>query len=38
MHSSACKEPIIPTTGPNIPASEQFETVSGAGAFAYKHL
>jgi len=30
--SSACNDPIMPTTGPRIPASEQFDTVSGAGA------
>lgn len=36
--SSACIDPIIPTIGPKIPASEQFETVSGGGATGFKHL
>ena len=27
---------MVPTIGPRIPASEQFETVSGGGAFGYK--
>jgi len=35
--SSACKEPTMPTTGPKMPASEQLETVSGAGALGYRH-
>jgi len=34
--SSACNEPIIPTIGPRIPASEQFATDSGGGALEYK--
>jgi hypothetical protein len=33
MASRACNEPIVPTTGPRMPASEQFDTVSGGGAF-----
>lgn len=33
MASRACIEPIVPTMGPNMPASEQLETVSGGGAF-----